>query len=556
MLKKFDVKIRLLISFGIVLALALWISVTAIVGLSISKGKLNEFRHGSFVTDAAVKLTRIELNEAARILRDMYIVKDSSLYPNYISQIEENINNIKSNIEVLKQNKTSNQQHVLEYEATVSQWEAVAREAFSLLQKGDKVSAYNIIVDKCPKLLDESLEIVKEIDDYTNEQVEDILASSAFVNQAIIGVVVGILILTILIGIFIALKITEGIVEPLKELEDAAAEMSKGNIQTEITYDEDDAVGRLARSMRSSMTTLDTYIKDIDRVMDELSKGNFKVALSQTYIGDFKNIQVSVNKFIGDTTDTLSKISAIAEAFTSEASVIATNATQLAEGATEQANVIEEFIAQTDTLSKGLLEGIEQVNKSSEMIEITKQKAAHGKVVMQDMKVAMENINKASQSISDIIGIIDAIADQTNLLALNAAIEAARAGESGRGFAVVASEIRELAGRSSKAVKDIEDIVKHSVLQVEVGQEKVVSTSKELDEISLSVESTDEMMQSLLENVKVQNQAVGDLSNGTTQISAVVEANVAAAQDEAAVSEELAAQAEELKRLVDYFEIN
>lgn len=556
MLQNLDIKRRLLVSFGIIMVLTLCLSMAAIVGLGVSRGKLNQFTKGSYVTDIAVKTARIEISTAARLVRDMFIEDDTSTYPGYKEEITESLGRLEESLEVLTTNETSNKAIVSRFEETVTKWEAVAKEAVALIEQGNNDAASELLLNECPRLLNETEQIVKELDKDISMQQEEVLGSNVVINNIILVIIVILLIVSIVVSLFVSLKITQGIVEPLKELEDVALEMSKGNMQGTINYRGNDAVGRLADSMRSSRVTLYTYIKDIDRVMDELARGNFKVDLTQEYLGDFKNIQVSIAKFIKDTSGTLSKVRNIAEGFITEPGTIATSSNVLAESATEQAGIIEEFIAQTDVIAQRIADNVKQVNQSTKMIETTKQKAGEGKAIMADMTLAMKNIDEASHNISEIIGIIDGIAQQTNLLALNAAIEAARAGELGRGFAVVASEIRELANKSSEAVKDIENMVKHSILQVAMGQEKLTNTSKSLEEISESVERTDAMMKLLIENADSQNDALSDLNSGTTQISNVVERNVSSAQEEARISQKLAMQAENLKEMITYFNID
>ena len=556
MLQNLDIKRRLLVSFGIIMVLTLCLSMTAIVGLGVSRSKLSQFTKGSYVTDIAVKTARIEISTAARLVRDMFIEENTSTYPGYKEEITASLGRLAESLEVLTTNETSNKAIVSRFEETVTKWEAVAKEAVALIEQGNDDAAYEILLNECPKLLNETEQIVKELDEDIFTQQEDILGSSVVINNIMVGIIAALLIVSIVVSLFVSLKITQGIVEPLKELEDVALEMSKGNMQGTINYRGNDAVGRLADSIRSSRVTLYTYIKDIDRVMDELARGNFKVDLTQEYLGDFKNIQVSIAKFIKDTSGTLSKVRNIAEGFIAESGTIATSSNVLAESATEQAGIIEEFIAQTDVIAQRIADNVNQVNQSTKMIETTKQKAGEGKAIMADMTLAMKNIDEASHNISEIIGIIDGIAQQTNLLALNAAIEAARAGELGRGFAVVASEIRELANKSSEAVKDIENMVKHSILQVAMGQEKLTDTSKSLEEISESVEKTDAMMKLLIENADSQNDALSDLNSGTAQISNVVERNVSSAQEEARISQKLAMQAENLKEMITYFNID
>lgn len=555
MLQKLDIKKRLLLAFASIVGVATLIALTSIIGLNLSKSKLTQFVEGSFVTDIAVKMARIEAGEAARNLGDLYIVQDKASYGTYIEKIEENLKSLEGRINDLKENKTSNKELVAQFEAVFVEWEDVARKAADLILEDKYEVAYEILINECPKLLNEVANIAAQMDAEIAAQQTAILNSNIKTTQIMIITVTVLLVIAIGICMIISVKITDSIVNPLAQLEEASSEMAKGNLQVEITYDGNDAVGRLATSMRQSMDTIHTYISDIDRIMHELAAGNFTVELSQEYIGDFKNIQTSVGKFIGDTSTTLLNIRDIADKFVDGSGITADNAARLAEGATEQAGVIQEFIAQTDILSQKIVDSVIQVNESTNMIEATKQKAERGKIVMEEMTIAMKNINEASQSISEITTMIDSISAQTNLLALNATIEAARVGEAGKGFAVVASEVRELANRSAEAVKKIEEMIQNSTMQVSVGQEKLVQMSTELESISESVEKTDEMMKVLLVNAEVQNESIKDLNSGTAQISGIVERNVEAAQNGAANGQELASQAEDLKQMIRYFNI-
>lgn len=555
MLQKLDIRTRLLAAFAVVIVLAIGISTVCMVGLNLSKSKLTQFTEGSFLTDIDVKMTQIEVGNAARLLRDMYISKDTSRYDSYTQKIKEDLNSVNERLANLKANKTSNKELVAQLEAILIKWEEVAIKAVDLIKEKQDIVAYELLITDCPELLDQVEYVIVKLDKDIYEQQEEILNSSLRITKVIMMIIACILIGAIGVCIWSSLKITESIVNPLAELEEVALQMSKGNVKCEIAYNGQDAVGRLANSMRESMNTLNTYITDIDRIMNELSKGNFMVDLSQDYIGDFESIHISIQKFIQDTASALTGIRSIADNFAVGASDVAQNSVQLAEGAAEQASIIENFIAQTDNLSRSIIDNVEQVNKSTNMMDMTKQKADEGKVVMAEMTEAMHNINEASQNIFEIVGIIDGIAQQTNLLALNAAIEAARVGEAGKGFAVVANEIRDLANRSVDAVKDIEQMVKNSTLQVGIGQEKVIAMSKELEDISHSVQETDDMLKVLLENAEVQNKSIRDLNAGTDQIAAVVKTNVSASQDGAASGQELASQAEELKEVIRYFSI-
>jgi len=556
MFKKLDIKMRLLVSFGLVMILALCMAIASISGLNVSRSKLTEFTEGSFLSDIEVKMIRIESSLAALALRDMYISDDHSTYDGLKKEIDSYMESLDQRIKDLKANSYADIDLVEKLEVKLEEWQEIAELTLQAILAGDDELAQDLIVNECSKLLREMKAVSTELDDYTYLQQEEVLEESLSITRITNFVIIAILILTIALGLFISLKLTYSITMPLKELEDATAEMAKGNLKSEITYVSEDAVGRLADSTRKSMSTIQEYINDIDRIMSELSNGNFKVALNKEYIGDFYNINYSIKKFIGSTSFTLAEIRDIADKFVDMSNDMAKDAEILSDGATDQASIIEEFLAQTDTISHSIIDNVNQVNESSDMINDTKQKTEQGIVLMNEMLKAMEDIHESSKSIAEITGVINDIADQTNLLSLNASIEASRAGEFGKGFSVVASEIRELAHRSANAVKEIETIIKTSNKQVESGRTKLADMSVELKDINESVIKTDNMMNSLLHNAELQNTTVQELNSGTNQIATVVDQNVIAARNSADNGNELKEQANNLRQMISYFNID
>lgn len=226
----------------------------------MSRNKLEEFKEGSYLTDIAVKMARIETGMAARYLRDMYIQNDPSTYEHYVALIEENLNSLHEGVDFLKATSVENKEQIEQLKVVVGEWENVATQALNLILEGKDALSYELIIEECPRLLNQVDSIAAEIDEAIAIEQEDILNSSVKITQLIIIIVSSLLVISIILSIIISRRITQSIVNPLEELEEAALQMSKGNIQVEIKYDGDDAVGKLAESMRNCMITLNTYI--------------------------------------------------------------------------------------------------------------------------------------------------------------------------------------------------------------------------------------------------------------------------------------------------------
>ncbi|MBI5282208.1 MAG: MCP four helix bundle domain-containing protein [Candidatus Solibacter usitatus] len=247
----------------------------------------------------------------------------------------------------------------------------------------------------------------------------------------------------------------------------------------------------------------------------------------------------------------VSELSEGAEQVSSAATQVSSSSQSLAQGSSEQAASLEETSASSEEINSMARKNSENSRMAADLMTQSQQKFVQANQSLDQSVVAMGEINTQSDKIAKIIKVIDEIAFQTNILALNAAVEAARAGEAGMGFAVVADEVRNLAQRCAQAAKDTATLIEESIAKSNDGKVKV-------DQVATAIRAVTEeaaKVKTLVDEVNLgsqeQTRGIEQVGKAITQMEQVTQKTAANAEESASAAEELTAQSEGLKDIVE-----
>jgi len=395
--------------------------------------------------------------------------------------------------------------------------------------------------------------------------------------------------LTVSLGL-LALIVLLLVVRPIAAITASMQRLAAGDLQVEIVgADRKDEVGSLAQSLlvfkANGLKTaaLDAEIAatraaaDVERARTEverareaaedqaaitalaqglgaLANGNLTHEITAELAPKTRQLKDDFNAAAARLRDTMTTIATAIQTMSTGTGEISQAADDLSRRTEQQAASLEQTAAALDQITTTVRTTAEGATHAQTLVSTAKNDAEHSSDVVREAMEAMGEIEKSSESVAQIIGVIDEIAFQTNLLALNAGVEAARAGDAGRGFVVVASEVRALAQRSAEAAKEIKHLIATSSKQVERGVKLVDQTGQSLQRIVGHVTGVYDAVTSIAASAKEQATGLHEVNTAVNQMDQVTQQNAAMVEQSTAASHGLAHETAELTRLTSYFQ--
>lgn len=560
-MKNIKLKLKLLISFGVLILLTIMVGVTGAVGLYFmgNASSVMYEKQSKPLIDLALAIENMQRMRVAARNCVIFSTDPNKLLTTEndilagISDFEESFNNFGKSIVTQKGRMLSDEINSAfpSFKENLTTTLNAARsgktpdEIIAVMNEG--ADSANAIADNLDELMILRMDMISS----ANESNNSLMTTLTILISAVI-------ILSVITAVLMENTISNLIVPPLMNINASLDYMvSSGSLEfppeimavlkkTAIRSDE------LGISVRSFGKLLDKlrYISD---EMEKIANGDltstYAVASDKDVIGkSLSGMSENLRAMFRDINSASMQIK--------NGSLHVSNSSQfLSQGATEQASAVEELSASIFEINGQVKANAEKAENASSLSTESAAEVKRGNAHMKEMLEAMNLINNSSGEIRKIIKVIEDIAFQTNILALNAAVEAARAGEAGKGFAVVADEVRNLASKSADAAKQTTDLIAGSIRSVENGMTIADETATSLVKIAETSTRVSSLIQGIAKASGEQSLGISQINQGVEQISGVVQTNSATAEENAAAAEEMSSQANILSDLVSRYKI-
>ena len=554
-MKNLQINVRLILSFMIVVALMVVTGIVSIVMLSRVGTALADFHDTSYQTVIDSWKGKRALSVLRADLLQTTVEPDAVLANGYISDARGEFTTLQDAVADLEKTYMGNKSNITRLNTLISQATPIIEQLYVYAGNGNLEVGYAYLRDVFQPVSNEVRDLLDSIGVEADARASEKVAAGESAAAVAEIVVIVMILSSFALSFVLSLSISKSITTPINEMQEVTLAVSKGNFDSIIRYESQDALGALANNMRHLTATIKEIITDVEMQLAAMGEGNFNIRSRNDamYLGSFARLQEAMTKLSIAVSETMAQIDISADQVNSGGEQISSSAQALAQGSTEQASSVQELAATIGEISQAVNATAEHAQNAREDNQQSHDQIAICSQHMAELMEAMRAIEEKSLEISKVIKTIEDIAFQTNILALNAAVEAARAGNAGKGFAVVADEVRNLATKSQEASASTAILIEDTVKAVNEGSRLSVETDEALKEVVIRAQKVMDAVTRISNATEAQSKDVAQVSTGIDQISSVVQTNSATAEQSAAASEELSGQANVLKELVNRF---
>jgi methyl-accepting chemotaxis protein len=549
---------RMNLSFIYVGVISMIIILVALLNMKSIEAKINDFYTGPYSIEENVLKAQVSMIKIENNIYKAYMTKLEDLCKKYIEESDKDYGVLEQSVLNLRKAMTAldiNLDNVVELEGEIKKGERYREQIIESANVFDQKKINSVYKNDYAPIFNYILTILDEVEQ------NSILYGKDYIKTASISVVISIIVF-ITIFVFGAvsciclLNITKkSIINPMKDIQSAMIDISKGNLQVHIPYISKDEIGILCDAVRETSRKLKAYISNIKEVIKQLEEKDMTTRVNINYEGDFRPIRDSLDNIAESFQNMLLIFNETAGQITLGAEKIAETSSSVAEGGTEQAKEVGNLVGQIDAIAYKVNANANHADNLNQLSQNTVSVAKQGNERMVTLVHGMEAIEKHSGKINKVINLIQNIAAQTNLLALNASIEAARAGEAGRGFAVVAGEVGKLAEESANAARTTAELIGNSMAVIKEGVQSADEAAKHFEEIVVKSMKTNEVIKDISKYSKEQAQQLNETLEYLKHISDIIETNSGASEESSAMSEEFISQSERLEEMIQQYKL-
>ncbi|WP_026885632.1 methyl-accepting chemotaxis protein [Clostridium beijerinckii] len=554
-LENYPIKRKIGIGFSLIIALTILCVITTLISLRSVANKTNTLYNGPYNVTNMIWDMRNDFMIMDKNMYEAMLETDPQKIKDNVANANDEAEKINGKVESLR-NLFSEQKKLIDsFEVYMSASQAYRDKISEALLEKNNNQAISMMKGTYKQNIDGALDCLTNISKISEETASEFVSQTNQYKNVVF--IIDILMMIFILGtaILVAKIMQEIIIKGIYHVMKISADISQGNLKDDDTFVSEDELGIMVKNLNETVKTLKSYIIDLSSILENISDGKLDIDIEMEYKGDFIPMRDSLEKIIYRLNDIFNNINTAVNLVASTSMSIALTTQTLSEGSIEQANVIEKLAFSFNEILDKARKNEQNAEQANNFSSTTKEIVAEGSKRMNTLMRSMEEVNKSSREIANIINTIEDISKQTNLLALNAAIEAARAGEAGKGFAVVANEVKILAEKSSEAVKNTTQIIGKSIKAVDEETSLAQETVESLQNIVTNIEQTTNLVKEISISSENQTVEISEINSGLDRISIVVQMNSNTSQKVAAEIQELASQSQLLKEQLDRFSL-